>query len=80
MLIAEASARVRIRVRTTRYRSSSGGSSKPKITKTTPIKATKFSSPVIKSQAKLGSRTELFTKFAAGYLFTRYLLSVAPVY
>ena len=80
MLIAEASARVRIRVRTTRYRSSSGGSSKPKITKTTPIKATKFSSPVIKSQAKLGSRTQLFTKFAAGYLFTRYLLSVAPVY
>lgn len=80
MLIAEASARVRIRVRTTRYRSSSGGSSKPKITKTTPIKATKFSSPVIKSQAKLGSRTQLFTKFAAGYLFTSYLLSVAPVY
>ena len=27
-----------------------------------------------------GSRTQLFTKFAAGYLFTRYLLSVAPVY
>ena len=80
MLIAEASARVRIRVRITRYRSSSGGSSKPKITKTTPIKATKFSSPAIKSQAKLGSRTRLFTKFAAGYLFTRYLLSVAPVY
>ena len=80
MLIAEARARVRVRVRTTRYRSSSGGSSKPKITKTTPIKATKFSSPVIKSQAKLGSRTQLFTKFAAGYLFTRYLLSVAPVY
>ena len=80
MLIAEASARVRVRVRTTRYRSSSGGSLKPKITKTTPIKATKFSSPVIKSQAKLGSRTQLFTKFAAGYLFTRYLLSGAPVY
>ena len=82
MLIAETSARVRIRVRRTRYRSStSGGSSlKPKITKTTPIKATKFSSPVIKSQAKLGSRTQLFTQFAAGYLVTRYLLSVAPVY
>ena len=82
MLIAEASARVRFRVRRIRYtyRSSSGGSWKPKITKTTPIKATKFSSPVIKSQAKLGSRTQLFTKFAAGYLFTRYLLSVAPVY
>ena len=80
MLITEASARVRFRVRTTRYRSSSGGSLKPKITKTTPIKATKFSSPVIKSQAKLGSRTQLFTKFVAGYLFTRYLLSVAPVY
>ena len=81
MLINDATARIRIR---TRHRSSSrarGGSSyQPKITKTTPIKATKFSSPVIKSQAKLGSRTQLFTKVAAGYLVTRYLLNQAPVY
>ena len=78
MLIAEASARDGCRVRTTRYRGSGVGSSKTKITKTTPIKATKFSSPVIKSQAKFGSRAQLFTKSAAGC--TTYILSEAPVY
>ena len=55
-------------------------SSTPKITKTTPIKPITFSTPVIKSQAKRGSRTKLFTKAAAGYLVTKYALSKAPVY
>ena len=58
-----------------------GGSSlKLKITKTTPIKPVKFSTPVIKSQAKRGSRTILFTRIAAGFLVTRYVLAKAPVY
>ena len=52
----------------------------PKITKTTPIKPITFRTPVIKSQAKRGSRTKLFTKPAAGYLVTKYALSKAPVY
>ena len=54
--------------------------STPKITKTTPIKPITFRTPVIKSQAKRGSRTKLFTKAAAGYLVTKYALSKAPVY
>ena len=58
-----------------------GGSSlKLKITKTTPIKPVKFSTPVIKSQAIRGSRTILFTRIAAGFLVTRYVLAKAPVY
>ena len=58
-----------------------GGSSlKLKITKTTPIKPVKFSTPVIKSQAIRGSRTILFTRIAAGFLVTRYVLAKVPVY
>ena len=66
--------------RTSRGRSRSSGSSKTRITKTTPIKAVRFRTPVIKSQAKRGSQTKLFTRAAAGYLVTRYALSKAPVY
>ena len=54
--------------------------STPKITNTTPIKPITFRTPVIKSQAKRGSRAKLFTKAAAGYLVTKYSLSKAPVY
>ena len=56
------------------------GSSKSKITKTTPIKPVRFRTPVIKYQAISGSRTKLFTRVAAGYLATRYVLAKAPVY
>ena len=56
------------------------GTSKSGITKTTPIKPVKFSTPVIKSQTICGSRTKLFTRVAAGYLVTRYALMKAPVY
>ena len=56
------------------------GSSKSRITKTTPIKPVRFRTPVIKSQAKRGSQTKLFIKVAAGYLVTKYALSKAPVY
>ena len=56
------------------------GTSKSGITKTTPIKPVKFSTPVIKSQTICGSRTKLFTRVAAGYLVTRYALNKAPVY
>ena len=66
--------------RTSGGRSRSSGSSKPRITKTTPIKAVRVRTPVIKSQAKRGSQTKLFTRAAAGYLVTRYALSKAPVY
>ena len=66
--------------RTSRRRSRFSGSSKTKITKTTPIKPVRFRTPVIKSQAKRGSQTKLFTRAAAGYLVTRYALSKAPVY
>ena len=52
----------------------------PRITKTTPIEATKFSSPVIKLQTKLGLRSRLFNNVVAGYSVTRYELSEAPVY
>lgn len=54
--------------------------STPKITKTTPIKPITFRTPVIKPQAKRGSRAQLFTKAAAGYLVTKKALSKAPVY
>ena len=60
--------------------SSSGGSVVLKITKYTPIKPTTFRSPVIRSQAKIGSRAKLFTGAVAGYLVFRYALGDAPVY
>ena len=60
--------------------SRSSGSLKSRITKTTPIKPVRFRTPVIKSQAIRGSRTKLFTRVAAGYLVTRYILARAPVY
>ena len=60
--------------------SRSSGSSKSSITKTTPIKPVRFRTPVIKSQAIRGSRTKLFTRIAAGYLVTRYVLDKAPIY
>ena len=60
--------------------SRSSGSSKSRITKTTSIKPVRFRTPVIKSQAIRGSRTKLFTRVAAGYLVTRYILARAPVY
>ena len=57
----------------------SGGSRSTgrRITRTTP---TAFRTPVIKAQTRSVSRTKLFTKFAAGYLVTRYILLNAPVY
>ena len=60
--------------------SNGSGTSKSGITKTTPIKPVKFSTPVIKSQTICGSRTKLLTRVAAGYLVTRYALMKAPVY
>ena len=49
--------------RSSRSRSRSGGSSsKPKITKYTPIKATSVRSPVIVKQTKLGSRSSTFKR------------------
>ena len=59
---------------------SSGSSSKPKITKNTPIKATTVRSPVIVSQTKPGLRSSTFAKAFVGYLVLRYTLSNAPVY
>ena len=64
-----------------RSRSRSGGSSsKPKITKNTPIKATSVRSPVIVKQTKVGSRSSTFKKVVVAYLVTRYAFSSAPVY
>ena len=64
----------------TRSRSNSGSSSKPRITKYTPIKATTVRSPVIVSQTKQGLRSSTFAKVFVGYLLLRYTLSTAPVY
>ena len=64
----------------TRSRSNSGSSSKPKITKYTPIKATTVRSPVIVSQTKQGLRSSTRAKVFVGYLVLRYTLSTAPVY
>ena len=63
-----------------RSRSNSGSSSKPRITKYTPIKATTVRSPVIVSQTKQGLRSSTFAKVFVGYLLLRYTLSTAPVY
>ena len=63
-----------------RSRSNSGSSSKPKITKNTPIKATTVRSPVIVRQTKQGLRSSTFAKGFVGYLVLRYTLSTAPVY
>lgn len=59
---------------------SSGSSSKPKITKYTPIPATSVRSPVIVKQTRLGSRSGTFKKVVAAYLVRRYMFSNAPVY
>ncbi|PFX19059.1 hypothetical protein AWC38_SpisGene16544 [Stylophora pistillata] len=59
---------------------SRGSSSKPKITKYTPIKATSVRSPVIVKQTKLGSRSSTFKRAIAAYLVTRYVFSSASVY
>lgn len=63
---------------------SSGGSNTayktPKVTKSTPIKATSVHSPVIATQARKGSRSSTFTKVFVGYMIARYALSGAPVY
>ena len=67
------------RSRTSSSRSSTS-SSKPKITKNTPIKATTVRSSVIRSQTKLGSRSDAFKKVVAGYVVYPYALSEAPVY
>ena len=66
--------------RSSRGGSRGSGSSKSRITKTTPIKPVRFRTPVIKSQAIRGSRTKLFTRVAARYLVTIYVLKKAPVY
>ena len=64
-----------------RSRSRSGGSSsKPKITKNTPIKATSVRSPVIVKQTKVGSRSSTFKRVVVAYLVTRFVFSSAPVY
>ncbi|XP_022800962.1 uncharacterized protein LOC111338712 [Stylophora pistillata] len=60
--------------------SSSWSSSKPKITKYTPIKATSVRSPVIVSQTKLGSRSSTFKKVVFAYAVHRYTFNNAPVY
>ena len=66
--------------RSSRSRSRSGGSSsKPKITRYTPIKATSVRSPVIVKLTKLGSRSSTFKKVVVAYLVTRYAFSSAPV-
>ena len=80
---AQSSRRSRTRRRTTRLGTTAvpvPTQHEPRITKTTPIEATKFSSPVIKLQTKLGLRTQLFNNVVAGYNVTRYELSEAPVY
>lgn len=70
-----------------RRRSTSRGSNsktKTKITKSTPIEPTTFRSPVIVSQAKLGSRSSnaMFKNAVAGYFVYSYIgqLSSAPVF
>ncbi|KAL9955442.1 hypothetical protein ACROYT_G036770 [Oculina patagonica] len=63
-----------------RSRSGSSGSSKPKITKYTPIKPKTVRSPVIVSQTRQGSRSSMFKRVVVGYLVYRYGLSSAPVY
>ncbi|KAL9966604.1 hypothetical protein ACROYT_G024706 [Oculina patagonica] len=66
-----------------RRRSSSSpksSSSKPKITKYTPIKPKTIKSPVIVRQTKAGSRSSAFKRFVVGYLAYRYAFSSAPVY
>ena len=59
---------------------SRGSSSKPKITKYTPIKATSVRSPVIVKQTKVGSRSSTFKRVVVAYLVTRFVFSSAPVY
>ena len=63
-----------------RSSSRSRSTSKPIITKYTPIKATTVRSPVIVSQTKLGSRSSTFKKVLVGYIVYRYAYSNAPVY
>lgn len=63
-----------------RSKSGSSGSSKPKITKYTPIKPKTVRSPVIVSQTRQGSRSSTFKRVVVGYLAYRYVLSRAPVY
>ena len=62
------------------YSRFSGSSSKPKVTKYTPIKATTSRSPVIVGQTKLGSRSNTLTKAVVGYVVLRYAFATAPVY
>ena len=64
----------------TRSSRKGSSSSKPKITKYTPIKATTSRSPVIIKQTKLGHRSNTFPKAVVYYLALRYTLSNAPVY
>ncbi|CAH3046737.1 unnamed protein product [Pocillopora meandrina] len=67
--------------RSSRSRSRSGrSSSKPKITKYTPIKATSVRSPVIVKQTKVGSRSSTFKRVVFAYAVYRYAPSNAPVY
>ena len=67
--------------RSSRSRSRSGrSSSKPKITKYTPIKATSVRSPVIVKQTKVGSRSSTFKRVVFAYAVHRYAPSNAPVY
>ena len=67
--------------RSGRSRSRSGGSSsKPKITKYTPIKATSVRSPVIVSQTHYGSRSITFKKVVFANSQHRHPFSSAPVY
>ena len=63
-----------------RGRSSSGGSSsKLKITKYTPITPTSVRSPVIRSQARVGSRKDSLSNVVVGYSEARYFPRNAPV-
>lgn len=63
-----------------RSRSRTRASSKPKITKYTPIPATSVRSPVIVKQTRMLSRSSTVKKVVAAYLVHRYVFSNAPVY
>ena len=66
--------------RGSRSRSSGGSSSKPRITKTTPIAAKSRTTAVIRNQAKPGYRSNTGRNLLMGYLLYSYTFRTAPVY
>ena len=79
MMMVELS-ETRGRIGRSRRSRSKGSSSKPKITKYTPIKATSVRSPVIVSQTHYGSRSITFKKVVFANSQHRHPFSSAPVY